>query len=288
MSGELLVEVAVLTMYLVAMVVAYKIKKLDFLIYASVFAFLFENFAVLFASEGTGYFYSNSFLMYLGEVPLFVVLAWGILLLGAHLVSLKLKMSKISRVFFVAFFVTLVDFVIEGVAVDLGYWVWVEAVGGGNIFSYIFAPNFIGWLGVSLGFIVCYEYLEWKWLSMFLGYLALLIFGSFGYLISFLFGVKGESGYVSLMIIFMGLFWAWVYFYHNNHILKKNRKDFRVDFSWGRYVVWMRWGFYTFGLFFFVLNEWYLDWVYLVVVLGVLILEVYFALRFGGVLRKRA
>jgi hypothetical protein len=286
MLDTLIVEVAVLVLYFISLFVAYKIKKLDFLIYASVFAFLFENFAVLFSTESTGYFYSENFLMYLGEVPLFVILAWGILLLGAHLVSLKLKMSKVSRVFFVSFFVTLVDFVIEGVAVDLGYWAWREAVGGGNVFSYIFAPNFIGWLGVSLGFVVCYEYLEWKWLSCFLGYSALLVIGFFGYLISFLFGVKGESGYVSLVIIFIGLFWTWFYFYHNNHILKKNRQDFRADFSWGKYVVWMRWFFYLFGLFFIVVNEWYLDFVYLSVVLAVLVLEVYFALRFGGVLRK--
>ncbi len=284
-TGAFVVEFVVLLLYVVCFYLAHKIKKLDFLVHASIFAFIFENLNVLFFSNSvSGYFYSGEFLMYLLEVPLFIILSWGILLLGAHLVSLKLHMSKVSRVFFVSFFVALIDFVVEGISVNMGYWVWTGASGGSSVFGSIAAANFVGWLGVCFGFILCYEYLSKKWLSMFLGYFVFLALGAVSMTISWIFG---DDGYISLGIILFLFFGFWIYFYHKNDILKKNRGDFKVDFSKGKYVVWMRGFFYLFGLFYIFWDRLYFDFVYVGVVAFVFLMETHFFLRFNGFLEKK-
>jgi hypothetical protein len=286
--GELVVEFVVLFLFIVAFYLAYKVKKLDFLVYASVFAFVFESLNVFFFSERvSGYFYSGNFLMYLFNIPVFVGLAWGVLLLGSYFVALKLRMSKISRVFFVPVFFSLVDFVIEGVGVNLGYWVWLGAEGGGGLFSFIIVSNFIGWLGVSFGFILCYEYLERKWLSMFLGYFVFLALAFVSEFIGWVFGLSGGEEYIILGVILFMFVGLWIYFYHNNRILSKNKKELRLNFGYAKYVVYMRAFFYLFALFWFFWNSYYLDPVYDVVLALVIVIEVYFFLRFRGILNKK-
>jgi hypothetical protein len=285
---EFAVEIVSLFLYIIVFYLAYKIKRLDFLIYSTVFAFVLESLGILlFAGTGSEYFYTSDFLVYFFGVPLFVVLAWGVLFLGAYLVSLKLRMSKISRVFFVPLFVTLVDFVIEVVGVNLGYWVWAGAEGGVGLFSSIVASNFVGWLGVSFGFILCYEYLERRWLSMFLGYFALLFLAFVFESINWIFGFSGGEGYITLGIILFGFFYFWVYFYHRNKILKKDEGELRVNFGYAKYVVYMRVFFYLFALFYFFWNRYYLDWVYDAVLFFVFLIEGYFFLRFKGIVRKQ-
>ncbi len=225
--------------------------------------------------------------MYVFRVPLFIILAWGILLLGAYLLALKLRMSKVSRVFFIPLFVSLVDFVIEGVSVSLGYWEWLGVEGGGSLFFSILPANFVGWIGVSFGFILCYEYFERKWISSFLGYGIFLIVGLFFESVSRVFGFVGHEKYFALIIVLFCFVYFWVYFYHRNKVLKKNRKEFRVDFSYAKWVVRMRVVFYLFALFYFIWNRHYFDFVYFVVILVAILIEVYFFLRFRGILKKR-
>lgn len=45
--------------------------------------------------------------------------------------------------------------------------------------------------------------------------------------------------------------------------------------------------FYVYGIYYWIVAGHYLDWVYDVVLVGVLCVEVYFWLRFRGVLGKR-
>ena len=171
MIDNLIVEVVGILLYLVAFYVAYKVKKIDFLVYITIFAAVFENLNVLlFSNTSSGYFYSNKFMIYIFKTPLFVFLDWAILVFGAYLLSLKLKMSRISRVFFVPIFVVIVDFLIEGISVSLGFWTWSNIVEWSSLFSLVAPSNFVGWLGVIFGFMLCYEFFKRKWLSMFLGY----------------------------------------------------------------------------------------------------------------------
>ncbi len=287
MISEFVIEFVALFLFVASFYLAYKIKRLDFLVYSTIFAFFFECLNVLLSNGSSGYIYSANFLVYVFNVPLFVFLAWGVLFLGAYLVSLKLRMSKISRVFFVSLFVTLVDFVIEGVSVNLGYWVWLGTEGGGSVFSSIVAANFVGWLGVTFGFMVCYEYLEKKWLSIFLGYFVFMFLGLIFKVINWIFGFIGDERYISLGIILFAFVYLWVYFYHRNKILKKNKKELNVDFGYAKYVVYMRVFFYLFALFYFFWNSYYFDWVYDIVLLVVFLLEGYFLLRFRGVIKKK-
>lgn len=285
---EFVIEVVFLFLFVIVFYLAYKIKRLDFLVYSTVFAFVLESLGVwLFAGTGFEYFYTGAFLVYLFNVPLFIILAWGVLFLGAYLVSLKLRMSKISRVFFVPLFVTLIDFAIEVVGVNLGYWVWTGAEGGVGLFSFVVASNFVGWLGVSFGFILCYEYLERKWLSMFLGYFVFMFLGIIFSAINWIFGFSGNAEYISLGIILFGFVYSWVYFYHRNKILKENKKDLRLNFGYGKYIVYMRAFFYLFALFYFFWDSHYLDGTYVAVLFAVFMIEGYFLLRFKGILRKK-
>ncbi len=286
-TPEFIIELIALFLFVASFYLAYKIKRLDFLVYSTVFAFFFESLNVLLSSSSRGYIYSENFFAYVFNVPVFIILAWGVLFLGAYLVSLKLRMSKISRVFFVSLFVTLIDFVVEGVSVNLGYWVWLETVGGGNIFSSIVAANFVGWLGVSFGFILCYEYLEKKWLSMFLGYFVFMFLGLVFEFLNWIFGFVGGERYISLGIIVFGFAYSWIYFYHRNRILKENRKELRVNFGYAKYVVYMRVVFYLFALFYFFWDGHYVDWVYDIVLVLVFLIEGYFFLRFKGIIRKQ-
>ncbi len=283
----LAVEVVGILLYFIVFYIAYKIKKLDFLVYVTVFAILFENLNVLLFTDVTsGYFYSNEFLIYIFRTPLFIFLDWAILIFGAYLLSLKLKMSKISRVFFIPLFVTIVDFVIEGVSVNLGYWTWSAAVGGGNIFSFIPPSNFAGWIGVVFGFILCYEYLDRKWLSMFLGYVVFIGVAVFFVFISRALGLPDDN-YFTLGIVFLIFLICFVYSYHYNKILKKNKKDFRVNYFYANWVVYMRGFFYLYALYYFFVYRHYLDLVYDLVLSLVLAIEVYFFLRFKGILKKK-
>ncbi len=142
----LTIEMFGIFIYFLVFYIAWKIKKVDFLVYITIFAIVFENLNVLlFANASSSYFYTNEFLIYIFRTPLFIFLDWAILIFGAYLLSLKLKMSKVSRVFFIPLFVTVVDLVIEGISVNLGYWTWSNAMGGGNLFSFIPPSNFAGW-----------------------------------------------------------------------------------------------------------------------------------------------
>lgn len=283
----LAVEIFGILLYFLVFYIAWKIKKVDFLVYITVFAILFENLNVLlFANVSSGYIYTNEFLIYIFRTPLFIFLDWAILIFGAYLLSLKLRMSKISRVFFIPLFVTVVDLVIEGISVNLGYWTWSNALGGGNLFSFIPPSNFAGWLGVVFGFILCYEYLERKWLSMFLGYGVFLGVAVIFVFISRILGLQDDN-YVTLGIIFLIFLICFVYSYHNNKVLKKNKKDFKVNYFYADWVVYMRGFFYIYALYYFFAYGHYLDLVYDLVLFGVLAIEVYFFLRFRGILKKK-
>lgn len=270
--------------YFIAFYVAWRIRKIDFLVYITVFAVVFENLNVwLFASSGAGYFYSGDFLFYIFETPLFVFLDWAILVFGAYLVSLRLKMSERSRVFFIPVFVVIVDFVIEGVSVALGFWTWSDVVSGANIFSLIPASNFAGWLGVVLGFMVCYEFLERRWLSMGLGYFVFLGVAVVYVGILRTLGLV-DASYISLVVL-LGLFvFGFLYFYHKD---KGAERRIGKDWFYGRWVVLMRGMFYVYALYYFVVREFYLDVVYDLVLVVVLVVEGYFGLRYFGVLGKQ-
>lgn len=282
MINSLLVEIMGILLYLVTLYVAYKIKKIDFLIYITVFAIIFENLNVLlFAGMSSGYFYSDEFLIYIFKTPLFVFLDWAILVFGAYLLSLRLKMSKASRLFFIPLFVVVVDFVIEGISVSLGFWTWSDVVGGGTLFSLIPPSNFAGWIGVVFGFMLCYEFLERKWLSMFLGYVVFLGVAVFMVSVSRIFGLADDN-YLSAGIIFLIFVLGFLYFYHKDESRGRGK-----SFFYDKWVVGMRGAFYVYALWFWFVGGHYVDVIYDLVLGVVLILEVYFWLRFYGVLRKR-
>jgi uncharacterized membrane protein len=236
--GSLFVEGFGLLLYIAAFYLACKIKKVDFLIYITIFALIFENLNVLlFHQASSGYVYTSDFFLYVFKTPLFVILDWAILVFGAYLLSLKLKMSKITRLFFIPLFVVIVDFVIEGISVSLGYWNWVGVSGGSGLFSLIPPSNFAGWIGVVFGFILCYEYLKPRWLSMFLGYFVFLGVAVVFITISKILGLVEPDNYITFCIVFFVFVFLFLHFYHENRILKKNRKELKVNFFYAKYII---------------------------------------------------
>jgi len=181
----------------------------------------------------------------------------------------------------------IVDFVIEGISVSLGYWSWLSVDGSGGLFSLIPPSNFAGWIGVVFGFILCYEYFEKKWLSMFLGYLVFLVVAVFYTVLSRIFGFSELNNYFTFWIIFFIFVFLFLHFYHENKLLKKDKKELKVRFFYAKYIVYMRVFFYLYALYYFFVNGHYGDFVYDLVLALVVFVEVYFFLRFKGILKKR-
>ncbi len=170
---HIFIDLVVILLFIISFYVAYKIMKIDFLLLSTLFALIFENLHVYFfkGMEG-GYYYSTEFLM-LYNVPVFVILSWGVLLFTSYILISKLTSSKYERIFLTPLFVLIIDLVIDFFAVKLSLWTWV----GYSIMDGFFgipAGNFIAWLIISFCFVLCYELIN-KWLVVVFSYILFII-----------------------------------------------------------------------------------------------------------------
>lgn len=187
--------------------IAFKRKKLDFLIYSALFAAFFENLHVFLSTDQPGsYFYNPDFILNILHTPLFVILSWGIILYTSREIIESFTKKRVAQIFLIPLITVLIDFLIEPVAVKLNLWTWV---GFENISLYgsIAPANFIGWLGVSFGFVYTYTHLPKgaKWLSSIISYLGFIPIGLSGYLLNQFFKLEGSQTYI-LVIIYIVLF----------------------------------------------------------------------------------
>jgi uncharacterized membrane protein len=158
-----MIEVGIILLFILNIYIAKKTKKLDLLIIATVFAAFFENLhVIIFQNYMGGYYYNTQFLLNLYKVPLFVILAWGIIILNAYLIATKLT-NKVAKLFLIPILVVMVDFALEFFAVKKGYWVWIGYDAGQGLFG-VPASNFISWMLITIALVFCYEELKEKWI----------------------------------------------------------------------------------------------------------------------------
>jgi uncharacterized membrane protein len=171
---HLFIEITIIILFSIASYLAYKTKKLDLLIYATIFALLFENSnIVLFNNTAGSYYYSTTFSLFILYTPLFVILSWGIILFSTYMLTDRLGLDYKEKILIIPLLVVNIDLILETFAVSQGYWTWEGTQGTG--FLAVPAANFIGWLGVSLGFIISYTYAPRRWMSCFAGYFVFLV-----------------------------------------------------------------------------------------------------------------
>lgn len=201
----LVIEWFIILLYIVTFICARKVSLSRFVIYATLFACFFENLNVkLFKDVEGGYSYSSDFTLFIFQTPLFVILSWGIILVGSYALAKGIGLGRAQRIFFVPLSALVIDFVLEGMSVMQSYWTWHGFTYGGLLGS-IAPGNFVGWLGVAFGFIFVYDCFSCKWLSIFLGYLGFLFVGALSKTMNVFFSWDGMKGYYSFIIIF-GLF----------------------------------------------------------------------------------
>lgn len=198
----LVIEWFTILLYTITIICARKLSLTRFAIYATIFACLFENLNVnLFKDVEGGYSYSTDFTLFVFHTPLFVILSWGIILVGSYVFAQGLGLGRAQRVFFVPLSALVIDFVLEGMSVMQHYWTW-HGFSYGGVLGSIAPGNFVGWMGVTFGFVIAYDYLPWKWPSLFLGYLGFLFIGALAKTMNVFFSWEGMQGYYSFSILF--------------------------------------------------------------------------------------
>ncbi len=129
------------------------------LLYAGLFAFLFEAFSIfLFAGQAGGYFYSDVFRVIISGVPLAIPLVWAAIIYSAHHIALACAGRR--AYFFVApLLILLLDLVFDQVATRLGLWIWIGFEAKTGVFA-VPASNYIGWLLLPALFYLVWDRLK--------------------------------------------------------------------------------------------------------------------------------
>ena len=218
----------ILFVYAVGMLIKGKdYSRLSDLITAFIFGITLEylNMAI-----GQGYYYHTEFLLQFGNpptnVPIAIGLAWGMLLLTAQEVSLRLKLPLRIRVFFEAAFVVSMDLMLDVIAIRLegGFWVWENIATDLTINSSSFFGvgwmNFLGWyfviLFVSLFLNIMNKKIKpdsWMWqIAKVLIIPIISYIGLFGALSVIYFVLGGHTGIVFLVLYFTSILMSLIYF----------------------------------------------------------------------------
>lgn len=101
------------------------------------------------------YYYGNVLGTQLFDVPLIIGINWVMVVLGAISVAQRLFNKKLLVVISAGAISTLFDFILEPVAVKLGYWVWFNnQIPVQNYFAWFFISSIISILFLSMKIIV--------------------------------------------------------------------------------------------------------------------------------------
>jgi hypothetical protein len=119
----------------------------------ALYALIFEHYNMLryVGKQGGYHYHENSWLMLWGDVPLYIPLAWGFILLTSLRLTDKLHLKPWARPFCDALLALLLDLSLDAVAIRLRFWYWHD-VGLNDAFFGVPADNFLGWLLVTFTF----------------------------------------------------------------------------------------------------------------------------------------
>lgn len=118
------------------------------------------------------YYYGKTLGLKLFEVPLAIGHNWVIMVYGSNLLARKISQNRTIIVLIGAATMTLIDVIIEPVAIKLDFWTWTE--------NEIPLQNYLGWFLLSVLLQICMTFLMPKsnnWLAIRLLYILILFFG---------------------------------------------------------------------------------------------------------------
>ena len=87
------------------------------------------------------YFYGETLGLAIAEIPVIIGVNWLILLAATHHWSIKMKLKPLQGALFTAFAMTLLDVLIEPIAIDLDFWTWLDV--------HVPIQNYLGWFGLA-------------------------------------------------------------------------------------------------------------------------------------------
>lgn len=129
-------------------------RDLSLVLSAALFAALFENLNVLQVHGRGSYSYNADFHVFIGQVPLFVILSWAVILWTAMQISDAAPLRTRHKIVCDAVLAVLLDLAFDATAIRHGFWSW-HGVGFDQAWFGVPAGNFFGWLYVALTFSFC-------------------------------------------------------------------------------------------------------------------------------------
>jgi uncharacterized membrane protein len=150
-------EAGIIGLFLLCFWQAWREKENDggrgivLLVSAAFFAGIFEDLNVRQLSGRGSYFYHDAFLLDIDRVPLFIILAWAIILWGAMHLSDAAPLPLAARMGSDAVWAVLLDLSFDVTAIRYEFWTW-RGFGFDQAWFGVPAGNFFGWLWVSLAF----------------------------------------------------------------------------------------------------------------------------------------
>ena len=142
------------------------------------YAFFFTSFAIGFGVEVLGvktgvifgeYYYGEVLGFKVAEVPVLIGLNWLVLAYATSIISSSISVNKLLSAGIAAFMMTALDWLIEPVAIQLGFWTWLS--------EDIPLLNFISWFIIS--FFICLLFQFLKKFTLLLAILLTIKFGLF-------------------------------------------------------------------------------------------------------------
>lgn len=113
-------------------------------IFTYVFTFCFELFGVKTGYIFGNYNYGEILIPQIYETPLIIGFNWILVILGSISIAKRVINKPLFVILAAPFFAVIFDFILEPVAVKLGYWTWENGV--------IPIQNYIAWYIISLLF----------------------------------------------------------------------------------------------------------------------------------------
>ncbi len=126
-------------------------RELSLLLSAALFATLFEDLNVRQLSGRGSYFYNDKFLLDIDRVPVFIILAWAVILWGAMQISDAAPLPEVARVGSDGILAVMLDLGFDVTAIRHEFWTW-RGFSFDEAWFGVPAGNFFGWLWVSLAF----------------------------------------------------------------------------------------------------------------------------------------
>ncbi len=105
---------------------------------------------------GTYQYASFDFIMLFGVVPLSISLSWAGIIYSAMVISEQLNLSSWQRVIAASLIALSLDWGMDPIAVELGFWTWAIK---GSFFE-VPSLNFIGWFFIPMAYSIPYS-LNW-------------------------------------------------------------------------------------------------------------------------------